>query len=100
VTTSIYAASGLGTSARFWRVRGVNSAGVVGHWSAVRSFTPQTAPPPSQLSTIDLNPASVVGANASSGTVVMTTSAPDGALISLSSSNPTVASGVVTGHHD
>ena len=76
----------------FWRVRGVNSAGVVGAWSAVRSFTPQTAPPPSQLSTLDLNPASVVGGNASSGTVVMSTWAPDSAVISLSSSNPAVAS--------
>ena len=92
VTTSIYATSDLATSTHFWRVRGVNSAGVAGAWSAVRSFTPQTAPPPSQLSTIDLNPATVVGGNASSGTVVMTTSAPDGAVISLSSSNPAVAS--------
>ena len=92
VTTSIYATSDLSTATHFWRVRGVNSAGVAGAWSAVRSFTPQTAPPPSQLSTIDLNPASVVGGDASSGTVVMTTSATGGAVISLSSSNPAVAS--------
>ena len=92
VTTSIYVTSDLSTATHFWRVRGVNSAGVAGAWSAVRSFTPQTAPPPSQLSTMDLNPATVVGGNASSGTVVMSTSATGGAVISLSSSNPAVAS--------
>ena len=92
VTSTTFVASGLATTTHFWRVRGVNSAGVAGPWSAVRSFTPQTAPPPSRLSTIDVNPSSVVGGNASSGTVVMDTSATDGAVISLSSSNPAVAS--------
>jgi hypothetical protein len=91
VASSVYATSDLSTSTHFWRVRGVNSAGVAGAWSATRSFTPQTAPPPSQLSTIDLNPATIVGGNASTGTVVMTTSATGGAVISLSSSNPAVA---------
>jgi hypothetical protein len=92
VTSSIYATSDLSTATHFWRVRGVNSAGVAGAWSSVRSFTPQTAPPASQLSTMNLNPATVVGGNASSGTVVMTTSATGGAVVSLSSSNPAVAS--------
>ncbi len=41
---------------------------------------------------MDLNPATVVGGNASSGTVVMSTSATGGAVVSLSSSNPAVAS--------
>ena len=73
VPTSVYVASDLGTDTHFWRVRGVNSAGVAGPFSAVRSFTPQAAPPPSQLSTIDLNPATVVGGNSSFGTMVMST---------------------------
>ena len=92
VSTSIYATSDLGTNTHFWRVRGVNTAGVVGAWSTVRSFTPETAPPPSQLSTIDINPTSVVGGDASSGTLVLTTWSPDALVISLSSSNPAVAS--------
>ena len=41
--SSWYVASGLATTPHFWRVRGVNSAGVAGAWSAVRSFTPQAA---------------------------------------------------------
>ena len=92
VPTSVYVASDLGTNTHFWRVRGVNSAGVAGPFSAVRSFTPQAAPPPSQLSTIDLNPANVVGGNASFGTLVMSTFEANVVVISLSSSNPAVAS--------
>ena len=92
VPTSVYVASDLGTNTHFWRVRGVNSAGVAGPFSAVRSFTPQAAPPPSQLSTIDLNPATVVGGNASFGTLVMSTFEANVVVISLSSSNPAVAS--------
>ncbi|HEY0520771.1 MAG TPA: SBBP repeat-containing protein [Ilumatobacteraceae bacterium] len=92
VTSSMAVASGLATTTHFWRVRGINSAGVAGPWSAVRSFVPQAAPAPAQLSTIDLNPSTVVGGNASSGTVVMDSSATDGAVVSLSSSNPAVAS--------
>ncbi|MEA3214838.1 MAG: hypothetical protein QOJ19_994 [Acidimicrobiia bacterium] len=92
VTSSFFAATGLATTTHFWRVRAVNSAGVASPWSAVRSFTPQPAPPPAQLSTIDLNPSTVVGGNTSAGTVVMDVAATDGAVISLSSSNSTVAS--------
>ena len=93
VVDSMYATSGLSTVMHFWRVRGVNSAGVAGAWSAVRSFTPQTAPPPPVLASMDTNPATVVGGNGSSGTAVLSSGAPDGgAVISLSSSQPAVAS--------
>jgi beta-propeller repeat-containing protein len=93
VTSSMYATSGLNTVTHFWRVRGVNVNGVAGAWSAVRSFTPQAAPPPATLSTMDTNPSTVVGGNASSTTVVLSTGAPfGGATIGLSSSNPQVAS--------
>ncbi len=93
LTESWYVASGLATTPHFWRVRGVNSAGVAGAWSAVRSFTPGPPPPPAELSTLDTNPSTVVGGNASSGTVVLSVGAPEsGVLITLSSSNPAVAS--------
>jgi hypothetical protein len=93
VTTSMYATSNLATTTHFWRVRGVNSAGTPGAWSVVRSFTPQAAPPPATLSTMSTNPSTVVGGDASSGTVVLSVGAPEGgALVALSSSNPAVAS--------
>jgi hypothetical protein len=93
VTDSMYATSGLATVTHFWRVRGVNNAGVAGPWSAVRSFTPQDAPPPAVLGSMDTNPSTVVGGNASSGTAVLSVGAPEGgAVISLSSSQPGVAS--------
>jgi hypothetical protein len=91
VTSSIYATTGLANATHFWRVRGVNSAGVVGAWSAVRSFTAEAPPPPAELSTLDLNPSTVVGGNGSSGTVIMTVGPASDAVISLSSSNPSVA---------
>jgi hypothetical protein len=75
----------------FWRVRGVNTAGTPGAWSAVRSFTPQTAPV-STLSTMSTNPSTVIGGNLSSATVVMSVGAPDGgAVIALTSSHPAIA---------
>ena len=50
-------------------------------------------PPPATLTNLDINPATVVGGDRSSGTVVAERPAPDGgAVISLSSSNPAVAS--------
>jgi hypothetical protein len=92
-TLLIYATSGLTTATHFWRVRGVNVDGVPGPWSAVRSVNPGVSPPPPGLGSIDINPATIVGGNASSGTVVLSTGAPfGGAVINLSSSNPGVAS--------
>ncbi len=93
VATSMYATSGLATVPHFWRVRGVNVNGVVGAWSAVRTFTPQAAPPPATLSTMSTNPATVAGGSASSGTVVLSVGAPEGgAVVTLSSSAPAIAS--------
>src|SRR4051812_27970997 len=93
VSGSTYATTGLSTVTHFWRVRGVNTARTAGAWSAVRSFTPQQAPPPATLSTLDLNPATVVGGNGSFGTIVLSVGAPDGgAVVALSSSDPAVAS--------
>ena len=43
---SNYVTGGLPTTTLFWRVRGVNTAGTPGAWSATRSFTPQAPPPP------------------------------------------------------
>ncbi|MDX6378195.1 MAG: hypothetical protein QOE98_2498, partial [Gaiellaceae bacterium] len=91
VTQSIYATTGLANATHFWRVRGVNSAGAVGAWSAVRSFTAQAPPPPAGLGSLDLNPSTVVGGNGSSGTVVMSVGPATDVVISLSSSNPAVA---------
>ena len=92
-TGTMYATTGLAAATHFWRVRGINTAGTPGPWSAVRSFTPQTAPPPAGLGSIDVNPSTVVGGNPSSGTVVLSTGAPEGgAVIALSSSDPDVAS--------
>jgi hypothetical protein len=92
VSASMYATSGLATTTQFWRVRGVNSAGTAGAWSAVRSFTPQAPPPPATLSTMSTNPSTVVGGNPSSGTVVLSTGAPfGGALVTLSSSSTAIA---------
>ena len=89
-----YVTSGLTTGITYsWRVRGINSAGQAGPFSAARTFVAGDSPPPSQVSTVDINPTTVVGGDASSGTIVMSTPAPDaGAVISLSSSDPAVAS--------
>jgi len=90
---SMYVTGGLATVAHFWRVRAVNVNGVAGPWSSTFTFTPDTAPPPPTLSTMDTNPSSVVGGNTSTSTVVLSTPAPfGGALVSFSSSNPAVAS--------
>src|SRR4029077_16682643 len=48
VTSSFLVVTGLSTVTHSWRVRGVNSAGQAGAWSAVRTVTPQAAPPPAQ----------------------------------------------------
>jgi hypothetical protein len=88
-----FVANNLATTTQFWRVRGINSAGAAGPFSASRSFTPGAAPPPATLSTMSTNPSSVAGGSPSTGTVVLSSGAPDGgALIGLSSNNPAVAS--------
>jgi hypothetical protein len=92
VTDSIYATTGLTAGTHFWRVRGVNSAGVAGPFSAARSFTAQDPPPPAGLGSLDVNPSTVVGGNASSGTIVMSSGPATDVAVSLSSSNPAVAS--------
>ncbi|MEY2458982.1 MAG: hypothetical protein QOG30_812, partial [Acidimicrobiaceae bacterium] len=92
VTASGYFQGGLATTTQFWRVRGVNTAGVAGAWSATRSFTPQAPPPPTSLTNLDINPTTVEGGSASSGTVIVSTAAPQTTVIALSSSNPAVAS--------
>ncbi len=92
VTASEYSTTGLPTTTHFWRVRGINVAGVAGAWSATRSVTPQAAPPPAQLSTLDLNPSTVAGGTQSAGTAITDVAATDGGVVTLSSSNPAVAS--------
>jgi hypothetical protein len=92
VTASQFITGGLATTTQFWRVRGINTAGVPGAFSAARSFTPQAPPPPTSVTNVDINPSTVVGGNASSGTVIVSASAPQTTVISVSSSNPAVAS--------
>lgn len=94
VNVSRFTSNTLPTRRLWWRVRGVNSAGVAGTWSSARRFTPRTTspppPPPSAptISTLSLNPTSVVGGNASQGTVTLTGAAPaGGASVTLSSNN-------------
>ena len=93
VTASQLTTSGLSAVRHWWRVRAVNSAGVAGAWSAVRSFTPKAAPAAATLSSVTLSPSSVIGGNASTATLTLTSAAPSGgAPVSLSSSNAAVAS--------
>ena len=98
VSVSQATVSGLPAQRLFWRVRAFNSAGVAGPFSASRRFTAQgtsTPPPPppaSSLSAVSVSPTSVVGGNAAQGTITLTGGAPSGgALVSLSSANPSVA---------
>ena len=88
---SNYVTGGLPTTTLFWRVRGVNTAGTPGAWSATRSFTPQAPPPPTSVTNVDINPTTVVGGNASSGTIIVSAAAPETTVVSLSSSNTAVA---------
>ena len=88
-TVSVSQATIAGLPARqlFWRVRARNSAGVAGPFSSTRRFTAQ--PAAATLSAVSVNPASVVGGNASTGTATLTAAAPaGGAVVTLSSSIP------------
>jgi hypothetical protein len=92
-TASQTTVTGLATVRHWWRVRARNSAGVAGNWSATRRFTPQAAPAAPTLSSLTLNPTSLVGGNTSQGTVTLSSAAPTGgAVVTLSSSSPSVAS--------
>ena len=95
VNVSQFTTSSLPARRLWWRVRGINSAGVAGPWSVTRRFTAQSPPPPPgplTLSALTLSPSSVVGGGASQGTVTLTAAAPTGgAVVTLSSSNTAVA---------
>jgi hypothetical protein len=91
VTASQTSIGGLPARRLWWRVRARNAAGVFGPFSATRRFEPQ-ASTTAALSSVSVNPTSVVGGNASSGTATLTAAAPSGgAVVSLSSSNTAVA---------
>ena len=91
VTVSQATIGGLPAQRLWWRVRARNSAGVFGPFSATRRFTPQASTTAS-LSSVSVNPTSVVGGNSSNGTATLTAAGPSGgAVVSLSSSNTAVA---------
>ena len=84
---------GLPAQRLWWRVRARNSAGVFGPFSATGRFTPQAATAAASLSSVSVNPASVVGPTSSTATATLTAAAPTGgAMVTLSSSNPAAAS--------
>lgn len=86
--------TGLPAQRLFWRVRGFNSEGVAGPFSASRRFTAQgsSTPSPASLSAVSVSPTSLVGGGTAQGTITLTSGAPSGgALVSLSSANPSVA---------
>src|SRR5207244_103608 len=93
VTSSQFTTGGFASVRHWWRVRGINSAGTAGAWSAALRFQPKAAPAAVALSAIGLSPASVVGGNAAQGTATLTSAAPaGGAVVTLSSGNTAVAS--------
>jgi hypothetical protein len=93
VTASQFTAPVLAVRQHFWRVRGINSAGVSGPFSTVRRFTPQSPPSaPASLSSVAVSPTSVTGGSNATGTVRLTSAAPTGGFaVSLSSSSGTAA---------
>ena len=92
VSVSQATITGLPAQQLFWRVRAFNSAGVAGPFSASRRFTAQAASVAASLSAVSVSPTSVVGGTAAQGTITLTGGAPGGgALVSLSSTNPSVA---------
>ncbi|HEV8563021.1 MAG TPA: FG-GAP-like repeat-containing protein, partial [Actinophytocola sp.] len=89
VTASQFTAPTLASRRHWWRVRGINSAGVEGPFSTVRRFTPQAPPAAAALSSVAVSSSSVVGGNPSTGTVTLTAAAPSGGFaVALSSNNP------------
>jgi hypothetical protein len=93
VSVSQATIGGLPAQGLWWRVRARNSAGVFGPFSSIRRFTAQSAPSAPTLSSLTLNPNSLVGGNNSQGTVTLSSAAPSGgAIVTLSSSSPGVAS--------
>ncbi len=92
VTVSQASIGGLPAQSLWWRVRGRNSDGLFGPFSATRRFTPQAAASPLALSAITVSPTLVVGGSNAQATATLTGAAPSGgALVTLSSSNPSAA---------
>ncbi|HET9712174.1 MAG TPA: hypothetical protein VFP64_09850, partial [Pyrinomonadaceae bacterium] len=94
VSVSQATVSGLPAQRLFWRVRAFNAAGVAGPFSATRRFTAQagSTTTTTSLSAMSVSPTSVVGGTTAQGTITLTGGAPSGgALVSLSSANPSVA---------
>lgn len=91
VTASQFTAPTLAVREHFWRVRGINAAGVAGPFSTVRRFTPRSqAPAPSSLSSVTLSPSTVTGGSTATGTVRLSAAAPSGGFaVALSSSSGT-----------
>jgi hypothetical protein len=88
VTISRATIGGLPAQQLWWRVRARNSAGVFGPFSATRRIRPQAATAVAALSTITVNPSSVVGGTGSTATVILSAAAPSGgAVVTLTSSN-------------
>ena len=95
VSVSQATITGLPAQRFFWRVRGFNSAGVAGPFSASRRFTAQapSTTTPASLSAVSVSPTSVVGGTTSQGTITLTGAAPSGgAVVTLSSANTSVVS--------
>jgi hypothetical protein len=95
VSVSQATITGLPAQRFFWRVRGFNSAGVAGPFSASRRFTAQapSTSTPASLSAVSVSPTSVVGGTTSQGTITLTGAAPSGgAVVTLSSANTSVVS--------
>jgi hypothetical protein len=92
VTASQFTAPTLAVRQHWWRVRGINSAGVAGPFSAVRRFTPAAAPVAPALSAVSMSPSTVVGGSPSTGTVTLTAAAPTGGVAVGLASNTAAAS--------
>ena len=92
VSVSQATIGGLPAQQLWWRVRGINSAGVAGPFSSSRRFTARAAPAAASLSALSVSPTSVTGGNTAQGTVTLTGAAPaGGAIVTLSSSNTSAA---------